>query len=474
MNATTTAPLPPHSIDAEKHLLACCLLEDSSTLAKCLDAGLVAAAFYSPEHRAIYAMLCALYKKHGSVSVALLGEELKATGQLETVGGFPYLTEITQLLPAHTHEAYFIGKVREHYVRRQLQKVAQATVEAAADLAVPVADLVNEARDGVEAADNLAAGGFDRLSAISAADLCSHPPETPAEIIHGVLYRGGTAMISAPSKGHKTYTMLDAVISITSGKDWLGFKTTATPVLYVNLELAGHSTARRLTSICAARRVAPPANLHFLNLRGRHVTAATLQNVVVPMATGLGAGLIVIDPYYKISSVSGVEENSNDGQAVFLAQVEAAARDASCAIIMVHHFAKGDSGGKNSIDRASGGGVLARWPDVIATLTEHETEDCMVADFHLRDFAPISSFVLRWECPLWVVDAGEDPAKVKRGGRSDQHPASDLLVRLDPRGMTNAEWLKASGWPESTYRRKRHELETAGKVAVTMNVWKPC
>jgi hypothetical protein len=312
------------------------------------------------------------------------------------------------------------------------------------------------------------------LCAISADELCANPPETPPELVFGMLYRGGTFIISGPSKAHKTYTLLDWSCAIAGGRDWLNFKTTATPVLYVNLELAEHSTARRLKAICSARGIKPPANLHLLNMRGKRISAATLQAVIVPEAKKLGVGLIVIDPYYKISSVSGVEENGNDAQAVFLASVEDAASDAGCAIGMVHHFAKGDSGAKNSIDRASGGGVLARWPDVIATLTEHETEDCMVAEFHLRDFAPIPRFVVRWTCPVWTREDGEDPAKVKRAGAKDSHPASELLGMLSKDGMSNIAWRKASGWSEATFRRKRDELRGSGKVREAMNIWFPC
>lgn len=311
------------------------------------------------------------------------------------------------------------------------------------------------------------------LSAISAADLCANPPPTPTELIHGMLYRGGTGMISAPSKGHKTYTLLDASIAIAEGREWLGFKTTATPVIYVNLELSAHSTARRLIAICSARGIKPPANLHLLNLRGKTVTQQTLQETIVPLAKKLGAGLIVIDPYYKIASVSGVEENSNDEQAVFLASVETAASEANCAIIMVHHFAKGDSSAKNSIDRASGGGVLARWPDVFATLTEHENEEQMVAEFHLREFAPIPRFVIRWDTSVWIREYEEDPAKLKRAaGRHDAHPASELLEKLDSKGMTNPEWQKASGWSPTTYKNKRDQLERDEKVECVMSIWK--
>jgi hypothetical protein len=312
------------------------------------------------------------------------------------------------------------------------------------------------------------------ITSISAAELCANPPPTPSQIIKGMLYRGGTGIISAPSKGHKTYAGLDLACAVAEGRDWLEFETTKTAVLYVNLELSGHGTARRLSAICAARGIKPPANLHMMNLRGKRITIETLQNQVIPRARELGVGLIVIDPYYKISSVSGVNENDNNGQAVFLADVEAAAESEDCAILMFHHFAKGDSGAKNSIDRASGGGVLARWPDVIATLTEHETDDCMVAEFHLREFAPIPRFVVRWVCPVWVREAGEDPAKVKRAGRTDLHPASVLMEKLSPEGMTNAEWVKAVGWSATTHKNKRDQLEKSGKVKCQMGVWKPC
>lgn len=455
-------------------MLSCCLCDESDSIRRCLAAKLPAAAFYAPANALIYATLCTLCGKNDRVDVSILAEELKTSGKLDAVGGIAFLMQISGLEPTTVKVQYWLDAVRGHYIRREFLRDAKLTIERASDSAVPLAELIEATQDRIKRTSNLATGQPDALDAISAAELCAKPPETPSQIVHGMLYRGGTGMLSAPSKGHKTYTAIDAAICICVGRDWLGFQTAQTSVLYVNLELSAHSMQKRIAAICAAHGEKPPTNLHFLNLRGRHVRAETLRNVIVPRATSLGVGLIIIDPYYKISSISGVEENGNDAQAIFLAQVEDAAMDAKCAILAVHHFAKGDAGSKNSIDRHSGGGVLARWPDVVATLTEHETEDCMVAEFHLRDFAPIPAFVVRWACPVWIREDGEDPAKVKRAGRSDDHPAAELLAKLDPAGMSNAEWYKASGWTDSTYRRKRDELERNGKAKQMMNVWKPC
>ena len=186
----------------------------------------------------------------------------------------------------------------------------------------------------------------------------------------------------------------------------------------------------------------------------------------------LGAGLVILDPWYKISAQSGVEENSNDGQARILAEAERIVTANGASLVVGHHFAKGDASAKNSIDRAAGAGAMARWGDVIATLSEHEEADAMTLELHLRDFAPVEKLALRWNLPLWRRDDTIDPAKLKKSaGRGDDHPAAELLAKLTT-AMTNIEWGKASGWSDGTYRRKRDELVETKKVVFEMGTYR--
>lgn len=299
---------------------------------------------------------------------------------------------------------------------------------------------------------------------VTAADLCASPPPTPAELINGMFYRGGTMMLSGASKAHKTFTMLAAGVAIATGREWLGFQTNPVPVIYLNLELQGFSATKRLTSICAAMGVNPPANLHLLNLRGHIATVDAFEKNIPALIERTGAGLVVVDPHYKLSSVSGIEENSNDGQANLLTRIEAATHPQGAAVMIAHHFAKGDASAKNSIDRAAGGGSLARFPDVVMTLTEHEEPDCSTMEFHLRDFAPVGSFVARWQHPVWARDDALNPANLKRAaGRKETYPADKLLEVLTD-GMTNSEWHKASGWAYNTFNEKRKKLDADGKI----------
>jgi replicative DNA helicase len=121
----------PHSLEAEEYLLSCCLLDGSDTIARCLEARLPPAAFYSPANSLIYEKLCALYQTRPPVELAVLAEELKTAKQLEAVGGYAYLTQISARIPTTAQAVYFLEKVRELYLLRELIKAATGAVERA-------------------------------------------------------------------------------------------------------------------------------------------------------------------------------------------------------------------------------------------------------------------------------------------------------------------------------------------------------
>jgi hypothetical protein len=153
---------------------------------------------------------------------------------------------------------------------------------------------------------------------VSAAEMDASPPPVPPVLIDGMLYQGGTMMMSGASKSMKTFTMLDAALAVTTGGAWLGFNCTPVPVVFVNLELQRFAMHSRAKSVAAARGIPMPANLHFLNLRGKLVDIDALEMNLTRLLEKTRAGLVIIDPHYKISSASKVEENSNDAQGLLL------------------------------------------------------------------------------------------------------------------------------------------------------------
>ncbi len=120
---------PPHSVEAEEYLLSCCLIDGNDTIARCLEGKLGSSAFYVAANRLIFDKLVDLYNKGTPIDLAVLAEELKTTQQLEQIGGYAYLTQISGRIPTTAQAPYFIEKIRELYLLRELIKVASAAVE---------------------------------------------------------------------------------------------------------------------------------------------------------------------------------------------------------------------------------------------------------------------------------------------------------------------------------------------------------
>jgi replicative DNA helicase len=122
---------PPHSAEAEEHVIACCLLDGSDTIARCLEARLAADSFYFPANRLLFEIITELYQKGAAVTLEVLAEELKTRRQIEAVGGFAYLMQVTGKIPTTAHAGYFIEKVREKHLLRELIRAATGAVEQA-------------------------------------------------------------------------------------------------------------------------------------------------------------------------------------------------------------------------------------------------------------------------------------------------------------------------------------------------------
>lgn len=119
----------PASLQAEAGILACCILDGADTIARCHEQKLVAEAFYSPAHRAIFEALIALYDRKSAIGTILLMEELNNRGELENIGGPAFIESIANSIQTTAHAGHFIEIVREKYLLRRLIRTATGAVE---------------------------------------------------------------------------------------------------------------------------------------------------------------------------------------------------------------------------------------------------------------------------------------------------------------------------------------------------------
>jgi replicative DNA helicase len=119
----------PHSIEAEEYLLSCCLIDGAEVVARCLEARIGPESFFVAAHGIVFERLLDLYNRQAPIDVAVLGEELKTSRQLDAIGGYAFLTRISGSIPTTAQAGYFIDRVREQHLLREIIRSATGAVE---------------------------------------------------------------------------------------------------------------------------------------------------------------------------------------------------------------------------------------------------------------------------------------------------------------------------------------------------------
>jgi replicative DNA helicase len=183
----------PHSAEAEEYLLSCCLLDGSDTIARCLEKKLSGPAFYVPANRIIYEKLLELYQKQPPVAIEVLAEELRTSRQLEEIGGLAYLLQVSARIPTTAQADYFIERVRELSLLRQLIKVSTHAVEQCYDYQGGLEEFIDKVEQDIFAVTQ------DRVS--DGAKAMKEPTHEAMKVIHKMMMKKGE--LTGVSSGFK-------------------------------------------------------------------------------------------------------------------------------------------------------------------------------------------------------------------------------------------------------------------------------
>ena len=110
--------VPPHYLPAEKAVLCCCL--DSREALMNVSAELVPDHFYHPGHRLIYMTMLELYATRKPVDIITVSESLTQSGEVEAVGGFAYISELSNMLIPRSSVNEYISIIKQKFTLRKL------------------------------------------------------------------------------------------------------------------------------------------------------------------------------------------------------------------------------------------------------------------------------------------------------------------------------------------------------------------
>ena len=146
--------IPPQDITAEKSLLGALMISSDNlpeiiTFLKPQD-------FYEERHKIIFQAILDLYDKNQPVDLLTLTAELKAKKKLKDVGGAPYLTELSNFVPAASHSKAYADIIEKTSVRRRLIKAGTEIAEKAYEDDADADELVGKAeRELFEVSDKI-------------------------------------------------------------------------------------------------------------------------------------------------------------------------------------------------------------------------------------------------------------------------------------------------------------------------------
>jgi replicative DNA helicase len=113
--------VPPQSVDMEEAVLGAIMLEKEAVIT-ILDI-LKPESFYRESHQKIYKAVTELSRKEHPVDLYTVTEELRATGELDNIGGPVYLTQLTSRVVSAAHVEFHARIVAQKFIQRELIRV---------------------------------------------------------------------------------------------------------------------------------------------------------------------------------------------------------------------------------------------------------------------------------------------------------------------------------------------------------------
>lgn len=132
---------PPQAVDIEEAVLGALMLEPTA-ITDVLDI-ISPDCFYKETNRKIFTAISSLAAKHAPVDIFTVSDELKSYGDLESVGGVSYLSQLSMKIGAAAHIDYHAKILLQKYIQREMISISYGVQKDAFDDAVSVDDLLD-------------------------------------------------------------------------------------------------------------------------------------------------------------------------------------------------------------------------------------------------------------------------------------------------------------------------------------------
>lgn len=296
------------------------------------------------------------------------------------------------------------------------------------------------------------------------------PPKQKSELIKGLLKHSHKMLLTGDSKAGKSFLLEELAVCISYGKPWLGFECVQGNVLYINTEIDPISCWNRFEDIGRAMGITEEEKdrycrkLFLWTIEGCGETMERFTAKILWYMQKMWQGkhklkfdTVIIDPIYPL--VDG-NENDNTDMKNFFRYISIISARTDCSVVYSHHHSKGFAAGKRMIDRGSGSGTFARFPDCFLDVTKLDDTDEMLEkrkDNHTtgwrmegvsRHFPNLQPVNFWFEYPIHRIDT------------------AGILAKADLEGSTGANLAKSGKRKAGENRKEKFEAAFAMAMSI--------
>ena len=135
---------PPQAVDMEEAVLGALMLEKNAIID--IQGLLKPESFYVEANQKVYRAIVDLSAKHESIDILTVAAELKRNGELESVGGSYYLTQLSMRIGSAAHVEYHSKIVAQKFIQRELIRISSEVQRDSFDDKADVSILLDEAQ----------------------------------------------------------------------------------------------------------------------------------------------------------------------------------------------------------------------------------------------------------------------------------------------------------------------------------------
>ena len=189
-----------------------------------------------------------------------------------------------------------------------------------------------------------------------------------------------------PSVG-KTWFALDMMLSVATGKPFLGLYNVVKPmnVLLIEEESSREALKRRLQLLTAGRAITPSdINGKFFTLTRQMIKLHKHSEEIRSLIDRQNIGLVVFDSFRRVHDA---KESSSDEMALVLQKLSEIQYESEVSLILIHHLKKSGMEGKSSSiwEQLRGSSDLWAWRDCIIGMEQAEDPFAATCQFQFRD-----------------------------------------------------------------------------------------